>query len=436
METLIEEKLKMTVGEQMYQLVEELYPICRSITGDGVRETLRKLKSRIPLEEYEIPSGFKAFDWEVPKEWNILDAWIKDSSGKKIVDFADSNLHVVSYSMPVHRHLSLPELKEHLYTLAEYPNWIPYRTSYYKEDWGFCMAHKQFLNLKDDLYEVYIDSSLKAGHLTFAEYYLQGELSDEVMISTHICHPSLCNDNLSGISVVTFLAKWLQEKKLRYSYRFLFIPGTIGAITWLAINESKTKYIKHGLIAALLGIDRDFIYKKSRRGNAEIDLLVEEALARSGYTCQILNYTPYGYDERQFCSPGFNLPVGSLSRAGYGNFPEYHTSADDLDFVKPAALENSLTMFKKIISMLEANKKYVNINPKCEPNLGRRGLYNLVGGERNSRATDMQMVLLWVLNLSDGSHSLLDICRQSNMPFELVLDAAEKLVECKLLVRV
>jgi aminopeptidase-like protein len=189
METLIEEKLKMTVGEQMYQLVEELYPICRSITGDGVRETLRKLKSRIPLEEYEIPSGFKAFDWEVPKEWNILDAWIKDSSGKKIVDFADSNLHVVSYSMPVHRHLSLPELKEHLYTLAEYPNWIPYRTSYYKEDWGFCMAHKQFLNLKDDLYEVYIDSSLKAGHLTFAEYYLQGELSDEVLISTHICHP-------------------------------------------------------------------------------------------------------------------------------------------------------------------------------------------------------------------------------------------------------
>jgi aminopeptidase-like protein len=421
----------LTEGEQMHQLMEELYPICRSITGDGVRETLNILKKHIPLSVHKIRSGANVFDWEVPKEWNIRDAYIKNSRGEKIVDFADSNLHVLNYSVPVHRHVTLKELREHLYTLPEYPDWIPYRTSYYNEDWGFCLRYSEFQKLEEDVYEVLIDSSLKRGHLTYGEYYLRGELSDEVLLSTHICHPSLCNDNLSGITVLTFLANHLQTKRLRYSYRFLFIPGTIGAIAWLSINELKTRNIKHGLVAVLLGDDGDFTYKKSRRGNAEIDHVVAEVLKRNRVPHKVIDYSPYGYDERQFCSPGFNLPVGSLTRTPYGQFPEYHTSADNLDFVKPEALEGSLRIYEDVVRMLEENQKYINTNPKCEPHLGRRKLYNIIGGD--SGGADYKMALLWVLNFSDGSHSLMDISKKSGISFQVLRDVADKLVECRLL---
>jgi aminopeptidase-like protein len=420
-----------TKGHQMYELMEELYPICRSITGDGVRETLGIVKSHIPLTMHKIRTGATVFDWQVPKEWNIRDAYIKNSRGEKIVDFAHSNLHVLNYSIPVHQQMPLSELRKHLYTLPEYPDWIPYRTSYYKEDWGFCITHSQFLRLQEDTYEVVIDSTLKKGHLTYGEYFLPGELNDEVLLSTHICHPSLCNDNLSGISVLTFLAKYLQTRKLRYSYRFLFIPGTIGAIAWLSINEVKTMCIKHGLVATLLGDSGPFTYKKSRRGNADIDKIVPEVLRSCNVPHRVINYSPYGYDERQFCSPGFNLPVGSLTRTPYGQYPEYHTSADNLDFVKPEALDGSLKVYQAVINMLEANQRYINTNPKCEPQLGRRKLYSLTGG--NKESADFQMATLWVLNLSDGFHSLMDISKESGLPFELITEVADKLKECRLL---
>jgi aminopeptidase-like protein len=420
-----------TKGHQMHELMEELYPICRSITGDGVRESLSIVKKHIPLTMHKIRTGATVFDWEVPKEWNIKDAYIKNSRGEKIVDFANSNLHVMNYSIPVHQLMPLSELMGHLYTLPEYPDWIPYRTSYYKEDWGFCITHTQFQQLEEDLYEVCIDSTLKKGHLIYGEYFLPGELSDEVLLSTHVCHPSLCNDNLSGISVLTFLAKYLQTQKLRYSYRFLFIPGTIGAIAWLSINEIKTRNIKHGLVATLLGDNGPFTYKKSRRGNAEIDKIVPEVLRNLNVQHRVINYSPYGYDERQFCSPGFNLPVGSLTRTLYGQFPEYHTSADNLEFVKPEALDGSLKIYQAVIRMLEENERYINTNPKCEPQLGRRKLYSLVGGKKES--ADFQMATLWVLNLSDGFHSLMDISKESGLPFELIREVANKLEECRLL---
>jgi len=419
------------IGDQMYQLIKELFPICRSITGNGVSQTLDIIKRDIPLIVHKIPTRTKVFDWEVPKEWNIRDAYIMNSKGEKVVDFANSNLHVVNYSIPVDTSVSLKVLKEHIHTIPEHPDWIPYRTTYYKEDWGFCMTHNQFQKLTEDVYDVYIDSSLKTGYLTYGEYCIPGDRQDEVLISTHICHPSLCNDNLSGIAVATYLAKELRRRKLRYSYRFLFIPGTIGAITWLSLNESKVRNIKHGLVASLLGVDAGFTYKRSRLGNAEIDQVVEEVLTRSGVNHKVFNYTPYGYDERQFCSPGFNLPVGNLARTPFGQYPEYHSSADNLELVTPEALEDSFLMYRQIINMLEANMKYININPKCEPNLGKRGLYNMIGGDNWGK--NFQLALLWILNLADGNHSLLDISKRSEIDFESISQAARRLVEHKLL---
>ncbi|HMI68047.1 MAG TPA: DUF4910 domain-containing protein [Cyclobacteriaceae bacterium] len=423
-----------STGGQMHQLITELYPICRSITGEGVGQTLNIIKRDIPLTIHKIPTNTKVFDWEVPKEWNIKDAYIMNSRGEKVVDFAKSNLHVLNYSIPVDRSVTLRVLKEHLYTLPDHPDWIPYRTTYYEEDWGFCMAHNEFQKLTDDVYDVFIDSSLKDGYLTYGEYFIPGERPDEVLISTHICHPSLCNDNLSGISVAAFLAKELRRRKLRYSYRFLFIPGTIGAITWLSMNELEVKNIKHGLVASLLGLEGSFTYKRSRRGNAEIDQVAEAVLKSKGVNHKIINYSPYGYDERQFCSPGFNLPVGSLTRTPFDQFPEYHTSADNLELVTPGALEGSLQLYREVVNMLENNKRYININPKCEPQLGKRGLYNMVGGD--SEGKDFQFALLWTLNLSDGNHSLLDISKQSEIDFELISKASRKLFEHRLLLEI
>lgn len=421
----------LTTGQKIHQLIAEMYPFFRSITGDGVRSTLEVVQKHVPLEVHEVPTGTKVFDWEVPREWNIREAYIKDSKGNTIVDVKDSNLHVLSYSVPVNLRLDLEQLKPHLHYLPEYPDWIPYRTSYYKEDWAFCLTYNQFKSLKDDVYEVVINSSLEPGNLTYGEVFIPGATEDEVLISTHVCHPSLCNDNLSGIAVSTFLIKELLTRKLRYSYRFLFIPATIGSITWLALNKDQAKKIKHGLVATLLGDTGPFHYKKSRRGNAEIDAVVEYVLKKHDPSNEILEYFPYGYDERQYCSPGFNLPVGRLTRALYAEFPEYHTSGDNLDFVKPAALNESMRIYLRVFETLEANKAYVNLNPYCEPQLGRRGLYGLTGGSVQGK--DFELALLWVLSLADGSNTLLDIAKQSNLDFATIQLAAEKLVEAKLL---
>lgn len=419
------------VGKEMYQLMSELYPICRSITGNGVRETLDKIKRIVPIEVHEVASGTKAFDWTVPKEWNIKDAYVKNSKGERIIDFKKSNLHVLNYSVPVQKKVSLGELKEHLFTLADHPDWIPYRTSYYSENWGFCISHNQFIKLEEDTYEVCIDSSLKNGHLTYGEYYIKGEISDEVLISTHICHPSLCNDNLSGIVLATSLAKYLSQASLRYSHRFLFIPGTIGSITWLCLNEPKVSKIKHGLVVVCVGDSGGFTYKKTRQQDANIDKIVTHVLRDSDNDFEIIDFFPYGYDERQYCSPGFDLPVGCLMRTPHGQFPEYHTSADNLDFVKPENLAISFSTYLAVLNILGNNKKYLNQNPKCEPQLGKRGLYHKIGGHDDSKA--FQLAMLWVLNLSDGKNSLMDISERAKLGFDLIKEVADTLAEHGLL---
>ncbi len=418
-------------GAEMHQFIEELYPICRSITGDGLRDTLRRLERHIPVQTREVPTGTAVFDWTVPREWNIRDAYIKNARGERVVDFKQSNLHVVNYSIPVHATLPLHELKKHLHTLPGHPEWIPYKTSYYKEAWGFCLGHAQMLALEDGEYEVCIDSTLRDGYLTYGEYYLKGATDEEVLISCHACHPSLCNDNLSGIAVATFLARYLSSQSRRYSYRFLFIPGTIGSITWLALHEEQVSRIKHGLVVTCVGDSGNPTYKKSRRGDAEIDRAAAHVLRHRGEGFQIEDFTPYGYDERQYCSPGFNLPVGCLMRTPHGRFPEYHTSADNLDFVRPDSLADSLSLCASIISILEHNGRYVNQNPKCEPQLGKRGLYGTMGG-RQDGAFD-ELALLWVLNLSDGDHTLLDIAERSGLPFASIKTAADALHEHELL---
>jgi aminopeptidase-like protein len=424
--------MSMADGGEMHEFIAALYPICRSITGNGVRTTLEQIKRYIPLTVHEVPSGTRVFDWTVPKEWNITDAYIKNADGKKIVDFRRCNLHVVNYSVPVKKKLPLAELKSHLFTLPAHPQWVPYRTSYYSESWGFCLSHEQFLQLSDGEYEVCIDTSLEAGSLTYGEYLIRGETSDEVLISCHICHPSLCNDNLSGIAVSTMLAKMLSQGTHRYSYRFLFVPGTIGAITWLWANEPQVTAIKHGFVLAGVGDRGPLTYKRSRQGTAEIDRVFAHVLSRSENKYEIMEFSPYGYDERQFCSPGFNLPVGCVMRTPFGRYPEYHTSADDLSFIHPQALVDSLTTCLEVCSVLESNRTYVNLNPKCEPQLGKRGLYRSVGGTPPPDGVD-GLVLLWVLNLSDGQHSLLDIAERAGCRFTDVNEAVKLLVKHGLL---
>lgn len=418
------------VGRDLHQFASDLYPICRSITGDGIRRTLSMIHERIPLQISEVPTGTPVFDWTVPKEWNIRDAYIEKPGGERVVDFRKSNLHVVNYSSPICAKLSLAELKPHLFTIPDHPDWIPYRTSYYKEDWGFCMSHNQMLALEDREYKVYIDSTLKDGHLTYGECYLRGRSTDEVLFSCHACHPSLANDNLSGLAIATQLAQFLSGRDLRYSYRFLFVPGTIGAITWLARNREAAGRIRHGLVLTCIGDRGHFHYKRSRRENSEIDLAAAHILSHLSESSEILDFSPYGYDERQYCSPGFNLAVGCLMRSVWGTFPEYHTSADNLDFIPPAQLTESLRICAAIVDVLEHNQSYRNVLSYCEPQLGRRGLYGSTGG--NALGDEIH-ARLWVLNLSDGDHTLLDIAQRSGMPFQAIHEAAALLKENGLL---
>jgi aminopeptidase-like protein len=418
-------------GAEAYALIEELYPICRSITGNGVRQSLKLLQRTVPLAVYEVPTGTPVFDWTVPKEWNIWDAYIKNAAGERVVDFKRSNLHVLNYSVPIRRKISLSELKAHLFTLPETPDWIPYRTSYYRETWGFCLSHNQLENMKDGDYEVCIESSLDLGYLTYGEYRVRGTSDDEVLISCHSCHPSLCNDNLSGMAVAAGLARLLEDVALRYSYRFLWIPGTIGSISWLARNEAILPRIKHGLVLSCVGDSGGFTYKRSRRGNADVDRVVEHVLRHSGQEFDVIDFVPYGYDERQYCSPGINAPIGCFMRTPNGRYPEYHTSADDLSLVSPASLGESLLQLLRVIQVIEGNNRYINLNPKCEPQLGRRGLYRQMGGVKDAAVTEM--AILWILNLSDGGHDLLDIAVHSAIPFCQISQAADLLQNAGLL---
>lgn len=418
-------------GLAMHELVRELYPIGRSITGDGVRATLAILQRYVALDIREVPSGTPVLDWTVPREWNIRRAYVSDSTGRHVLDMAESNLHVVGYSIPIHRRMSLSELRPHLHALPDRPDSIPYRTSYYSETWGFCLSQRQLESLPDGQYDVLIDSDLRDGSLTYGEFYLPGELESEILISAHVCHPSLANDNLSGIAVAILMAAHLSGRRHRYSYRFLFIPGTIGSITWLSQNEERLGRVKHGLVLAGVGDRGNPSYKRTRREDAEVDHAVEQVLRESGGPHEILPFSPWGYDERQFNSPGFNLPVGLFMRSPHGTYPEYHTSADDVSFVTPESLADSLAICRDVLRLLDNNRTYVNLSPRGEPQLGRRGLYSSVGGSSGNRPE--QLAMLWVLNMSDGSRSLLEIARRSGLQFAQVHLAAEALLAAGLL---
>ncbi|MGW5261844.1 DUF4910 domain-containing protein [Microbispora sp. NPDC004025] len=409
---------------EMHALVRRLYPLCRSITGSGLRRTLEIIGESIPLEISEVPTGTQVLDWTIPKEWNIRDAYIKDSAGTRIVDFAASNLHVVGYSVPVSATMTLEELRPHLHTLPGRPGLVPYRTSYYAETWGFCLSEDTLAGMGPGPYEVRIDSTLADGHLTYGEHVIPGRSAEEVLISCHVCHPSLANDNLAGVAVATRLARLLAREERRYTYRFLFAPGTIGSIAWLARNRDRAGRIRHGIVLACAGDRGPITYKRSRRGDAEIDRVFAHVLRDRPHT--LVDFSPYGYDERQYCSPGFDLPVGCLTRTPYAGYPEYHTSADDPDFVTEEAMEDTLDACLRAVRVLERNRAYVNLSPYGEPQLGRRGLYESLGGRSDTKQA--QMAMLWVLNQSDGPHSLLDISERSGLPFDVVADAAQALL--------
>jgi len=412
-------------GLNIYSLLKKLFPICRSITGNGVRETLRIIKEVIPLDIYEVTSGTRVFDWTIPKEWNVQDAWVK-FNGQKVIDFKLNNLHLVNYSVPVNCKIHLSELKKHIFT---HPDYIPYVTSYYKESWGFCLKQEDFYRLEEGEYEVFIDTSLTSGSLTYGELFIKGKKKEEILFTCYICHPSMGNDNLSGTVLLTYLAKELLSKDLEYSYRFLFIPETIGAITWLAKNDVSN--IKYGLVCTCVGDKGKFTYKRSRR-DSKINKIVEKVLLDSGENFKLVDFFPNGSDERQFCSPGFNLEVGSLMRSMYNEFKEYHTSGDDLNFVQPYFLEDSYLKYLEVVYILENNKKYINLNPYCEPNLGSRGLYNLTGGVKEVPVSNI--AIKWVLNLSDGENDLLDIAIRSGIRFREIVIATERLKEVGLII--
>ena len=418
-------------GREMYELMERLYPICRSLTGDGVRATLDLIEEQIPLERSEVPSGTQVYDWTLPPEWNIREAWLAGPDGERIVDFADSNLHVLGYSVPVRRRLPLAELREHLFSDPERPDVTPYRTSYHNENWGFCLPHRQLEALEDGEYEAVIDSTLEDGVVTYAECLLPGETEDEILLSTYICHPSLCNDNLSGIVLLTGLARHLQGHRRLHTYRFLFSPATIGPLTWLSRNEERLHRVKHGLVAACVGDPGPLTYKRSRRGDAAIDRTAAQVVRAAGG--EVRDFTPLGGDERQFCSPGFDLPVGVLSRTPQDEFPGYHSSADDLELVRPEHLAGSFAAYLAVFDQLEGeaaegNATYVSLNQKGEPQLGKRGLYRAVGG-----GSFAEGALLWVLNLSDGRHDLKAIAERSGLPFSEIRSAADQLLAANLL---
>ena len=415
----------------LYGLVRELFPINRSLTGAGVRETLAILARHIQLEVREVPSGTAVLDWQVPLEWNIRSATIRALDGRCLVNFADNNLHVVGYSKPIHKEVSRAELAQHIHTLPDQPELIPYRTGYFADDWGFCMPDNLWRTMQDDSYRVDIDSDLSPGSLAYGELFLPGQIPEEVLITAHVCHPGLANDNLSGIAVAVALAMRQARLPRRLGYRFLFIPATIGAITWLARNEGHLAKIRYGLVLTCLGDAGQFHYKRSRSG-ASIDSAVAHVLRHSGHSHEIVPFKPYGYDERQFCSPAFDLPMGCLMRSVYGTFPQYHTSADNPDFVKPQALDQSYEVVATLVDLLDANRMYVRTDGRGEPQLGRRGLYRAIAGQKEAGGAS-QMDLLWLLNLADGKHSLLEMAERADIPFSRLQKAVRLALDADLI---
>jgi len=418
------------VGQELLGFATELYPICRSITGNGLRDTLRRIGRRIPLKIHEVPTGTRVFDWEVPLEWNIEGATLRGPDGRTVVDFRNHNLHVVNYSEPVDAQLDLDELRKHLHAHAKNPEWIPYRTSYYTRNWGFCLARRQLESLPRGRYRAVVSSRLEAGSLSYGEFRLRGATRDEVILFTHACHPALANDNTSGLAVATRLAAWLAGARRRFTYRIVFAPGTIGSLCWLKRNERSLGRVRHGLVIGLLGDPGPLTYKASRLGTSEIDAIARHVLPEFAPDTRFIPFEPYGYDERQLCSPGFDLPVGRLTRSVNDGYPQYHSSGDDLALLSGDALARSFEACQRLIDAIEGNRRYINLKPKGEPRLGKRGLYGAVGGQSPA---SREYAMLWVLSQSDGNHSLLDISAKSKLGFPAIRSAASDLEKAKLL---
>jgi aminopeptidase-like protein len=422
------------IGGAIRELAGAMFPLPRSLTGDGVRDTLRLVSEYVPLELTEVPTGTPIFDWMAPPEWNVRDAWIADSEGLRVVDYRASNLHVLGYSIPIRTTMRGADLEEHLHSLPERPELIPYRTAYWAETWGFCVTERQRDAIApNELYEVVIDASLEAGSLTFGEAVLPGDVREEVLLSTYVCHPSLANDNVSGIAVLAVLGRHLAARPLHRTHRLLFGPATLGPLAWLSCNQDHLDRICGGLAIACVGDSGPLRYKRSRRGAAPVDRAAVHVLEQSHPGSIVEQFVPWGGDERQFCSPGFDLPVGTLTRTPHGGYPEYHTSADDLDLIEPRSLGDSFVTALEILDVLERNRTYRSQNPHGEPQLGRRGLYREIGGGAPSEEDAAQRALLWVLNQSDGTTSLLEVAERSGLPFPVVAGAADALRDAELL---
>jgi aminopeptidase-like protein len=419
-------------GPDPAALARRLFPIRRSLTGPGVRETVGVIGEHVPLAVHEVPTGTQVLDWTVPREWVLRDAWVEDLTGRRVIDLADHPLHVLGYSTPVDAVVDREELLTHLHGLPDHPEWIPYRTAYYREAWGLCAAQRVIDGLRDPQYRVRIDADLRDGSLTYGELVLAGDTEDEVLLTTHVCHPGMANDNVSGMVVLTAVAAWLGSARRRLTYRVLFLPGTLGSITWLARHAAAMPPIRHGLTIAGIGDRGTHTWKRTEAEDAPVDRAVALALRDAGEPFEMLPFSPWGYDERQFNSPGFRLPVGLLMRTPHGTYPEYHTSADDLAFIDPARLAASIELVCSIVGILERDRVVTSLAPMAEPQLGRRGLYSPVGGA-TGRAPD-QLALLWVLNQADGTHRLVDIAERSGLPFERIADAADALQAAGLLV--
>jgi aminopeptidase-like protein len=403
-------------GAAMYQLARELFPLPRSLTGEGVRRTLELLRTWIPLDVSEVPSGTAVYDWVVPPEWNVSAAWIADEWSRRVVDFAESSLHLVGYSEPVNLRLTGRELEPHLHSLSDDPEATPYRTSYYERTWGFCLPHVRRAEIDADAsYDVVIDSTLdEAGALTYAEALVPGRSDDEFLVSTYICHPSLANDNVAGIVVAAGLAHALAAGELRHTVRVLFAPSGIGTLAWLQRNESRLSRIKAGLVVACAGDPEPLHYKRSRRSNALVDRAAAHVLQRRPHS-QLRDFVPWGTDERQFCSPGFDLPVGTLTRTPNGSYPGYHTSRDDLDLITPDALADTLDALLEIVRTVDGAVIFERTEPRGEPHLSRHGIdarmtASLLAGAEPGNA------LFWLLNLADGTRDLLEIADRAQVP--------------------
>ena len=418
----------------MYKLLKRLFPICRSLTGNGVRETLKIIQGYIPLKTLEVPTGTKVFDWTVPKEWNIKDAYVMSNAGNKIIDFRKNNLHVVGYSAPINKKMFLPELQKHLYSLPNQPEAIPYVTSYYKEGWGFCIADKDRKRLKEGEYKVFIDSELKDGVLTYGELFIPGKSKKEVFLSTYVCHPSMANNELSGPVVTTFLSKWILSKPRKYAYRIIFIPETIGSIVYLSKN---LKIMKNNVFAGFniscVGDDKAYSYLATRNGNTYTDKVALNILSFKHPDFIRYSFLDRGSDERQYNSPGVDLPVCSVMRSKYGAYPQYHTSLDNLDFVSPQGLYGAYEALKDCLQLIEENRKY-KISCLGEPQLGKRGLRPLIGTKHSytKEAETMSNFIAY----ADGKNDLIDISNKIKVPVWQLYPVIEKLMKADLLTAV